>query len=78
MLTGSPTLLNHRPTENLKTPAIFGTFISILIIRSFLRLRLSACDVMKIEAAALESTTPADWWADRGLQVDGARLGVWS
>lgn len=44
MLTGSPTLLNHRPTDNLETPAIFGTLISVPIIRSFSR-SPSACRI---------------------------------
>ncbi len=35
MLTGSPTRLNHRPTYNFETPAIFGTFISVAIIPHF-------------------------------------------
>jgi hypothetical protein len=35
MLTGSPTLLNHRPTDNPETPAIFGTLISIPLFAHF-------------------------------------------
>src|SRR5271163_1230626 len=31
MLTGSPTRLNHRPTDNFAAPAIVGTFIAVPI-----------------------------------------------
>jgi hypothetical protein len=37
MVTASPTDLNHRPTYKIKTPAIFGTFISVPIFSSFHR-----------------------------------------
>src|ERR1700733_4637591 len=59
MPTGSPSLLNHRPTDNLKTPAIFGTFISVPIVRSFFAF---ACQLRRHEDrnSSTGKHTPAD------------------